>query len=301
MIQTLAAQSEDEKPPMLPLIRLRILYAEPGHQFDPKPIQQEFANRVANCEEMIRLVKRAKANQKKEAFVDYGQNFEVEEMLEMLDDEVMQKQMQVSDVMDAYFERLPEKDRMTLYSHKYLNEQVLDFIRKENTDPLPELLGGYRAVFKSKLAELYSSETSHFDSIDLKKETQSIKDTLDADDDERRNIDRLIQQTIAGAGIIEKKTKKAAGGDKKTARSGWSDDDDEDQVEDDDDEVLVVKKRTTTSKNKLTEVKEEEEWMEDDMVVVPKTRGRGRGRAAAASGRGRGRPKKKEDDEDSDF
>lgn len=296
MIQNLAAESEENEQPMLPLIRLRILYAEPEHQFDPKPIQQEFANRVANWDEIIRLVKRAKANQKKEAFVDYGQNFEVEEMLEMLDDEVMQKQMQVSDVMDAYFERLSEKDRMSLYSHKYLNEQVSDFIRKENTDPLPEMVGAYRAVFKSKLTELYSSESSHFDSIDLKKEIQLIKDKLDLDDDERRNLDQLIQRTIAGD-IVDKKTKKS-GDDKKATRNRWTDEDEEEE----DPEVLVVKKRSNAVKNKLpfNVIKKEDDEDEEksgNFVVASKTRVRG----AKTNARGRTQSKKKDADEDSDF
>lgn len=99
----------------LPLIRLRLQYTDSDQMFELKRFGREFDNKVANKNEIIRFVKKRDDYNSRNVDED-AQNddyqFNLEEMMHILDDDKLSKRIQVGNIMDEYFDKVSEEYKL---------------------------------------------------------------------------------------------------------------------------------------------------------------------------------------------
>lgn len=82
------------------------------------------------------------------AVMDEEENFNMADMMEILDDEVVSKSIQISNIMGDYFGGLTnEKHQLGVFAEKYLTGKVVEFVEKGATDQIGDLVFNYQVSY----------------------------------------------------------------------------------------------------------------------------------------------------------
>uniref|UniRef100_A0A1Y1N0S8 Mre11 DNA-binding domain-containing protein n=1 Tax=Photinus pyralis TaxID=7054 RepID=A0A1Y1N0S8_PHOPY len=135
MIDAIKSQHKDEsKPAPLPLIRLKVMYHNDGQMFNPIRIGMHFLSRVANPDDMIKLISMAA----KEKRVKSNYDLDDEDLRQFED--VNAWATCVEDIIVKYLDTDERKKGMSILSVKGLVDSVSRFVKYEDAEVLPGLV-----------------------------------------------------------------------------------------------------------------------------------------------------------------
>ncbi|KAL5292282.1 MRE11A family protein [Megaselia abdita] len=117
--------------PTLPLIRLRCVYENEEHMFNAIRFGQEFATRVANPSDLIKFKKLVKR-------VDSKSDIKVDG--KAIKDMMANTRTSVEDVVEEYFEKADESDKLKIMSTKVLNEVTNRIVNRNDTTAADSIL-----------------------------------------------------------------------------------------------------------------------------------------------------------------
>lgn len=191
MIQTVRVEYDTD---MLPLIRLRVEFTDREQQFDVKKFTRELDLKVANPDELIRFVKRTDVMAEYRKVMDEAENFNMVEMMSILDNDVVKQQIQVSNIMSDYFGNATnENHKLGLFAERYLTNKVVDFVEKDTAEVFSDLVGNYKTGIISMLGD-----HNQIDFDNLKEEIKNAKEKIEGDNDLLMGFDKVIQKAKAG-------------------------------------------------------------------------------------------------------
>ncbi|KAF5306956.1 hypothetical protein FQA39_LY00186 [Lamprigera yunnana] len=129
MISEAAAMHKDPlKPPPLPLIRLKVYYYNEQQVFNTIRIGMQFAGRVANPDDMVKI----NSNEAKEKRMKVNLDIDEDEFEQFVD--VHSWATSVEDIIVKYLSLEDNKKEMNVLSTKALVEAVSDFVKYKKVD-----------------------------------------------------------------------------------------------------------------------------------------------------------------------
>lgn len=160
-------------------------------KFDTKRFSREgFNAKVANADELIRFVKRTDVAAEYRKVMDEQENFNMLEMMNVLDDDVVKQTIEVSNIMADYFGNLTnEQHQLGLFAERYLTSKIVEYVEKDASDSVATLVDNYKTGLISLMGD---PETINPE--ELKEEIRATKARLEADTDLWMNFDKTIQK-----------------------------------------------------------------------------------------------------------
>ena len=251
---------------MLPLIRLRIEHGmEWNTKLNTSYLTREFKDHVANPGELIRFVSR------NQSYVDGDgdkfisdeyisimeendgtddQNFNMDNMMAILNDGVVKESIQLTKIMSDYFADGDDngkdfhfesinRPKLNFFSYQYLTNKIVNIVGKDTVDEFGVLVEKYQQIFRKMLPDM----TGKYDRREIDEEIQKVKFEIEKNPELLNNGENVGESEVK-KNKININTKKQK---KKLSDFFKSDDND---LENDEYDLVLDKKRKNRIKTK---------------------------------------------------